>query len=299
MSNNAYITLLSTNNYLYGCIGLMYSWKATNSKYPFYCVVTEDITETNIKILEKIGYNIIRDKKYIPDSYLKLIKQYEETGVYETPVGDSSADLTKNGWQHAWSKLNIFKYNQFDKLLYIDADSYIIKNLDDLFEYPSWSATYEYDSVWTGHRRMHSAFFLITPNWETHKELMDLAEANPLIVHPITKEAQLSNDYDLLNLYKSDWGEHEEYAMPLYTYMDSYTLRTSDFFFPFLINGLPKARAIHLTGHKPWLYGKAEVENYCGEWGLWKELYLIYINFLNNALEDMHYKGIASLPLIQ
>ena len=50
MNNNAYITLLSTNNYLYGCIGLMYSWKATNSKYPFYCVVTEDITKENIMI---------------------------------------------------------------------------------------------------------------------------------------------------------------------------------------------------------------------------------------------------------
>ena len=98
MSNNAYITLLSTNNYLYGCIGLMYSWKATNPKYPFYCIVTEDITEYNIQILEAIGYKIIREKRYIPNSYLEKLKKYEETGVYETPIGESSTDLKKNGW---------------------------------------------------------------------------------------------------------------------------------------------------------------------------------------------------------
>ena len=80
MNNNAYITLLSTNNYLYACIGLMYSWKSTNSKYPFYCVVTDDISETNIKILEEIGYRIIRDKSYIPESYYKTLKECEESG---------------------------------------------------------------------------------------------------------------------------------------------------------------------------------------------------------------------------
>ena len=299
MSKNAYITLMSTNNYLYACIGLMYSWKTTNSRYPFYCVVTKDITQENIRILKAIGYEVIVDELYIPNSYIKLLEQYEETGNFETPVGNSTADLKKNGWQYAWTKLRIFNYTQFDKLLYVDADSYVFKNLDDLFEMPGWSSICEYDTPWTGLKRFHSAFFLVEPNKTVYEELLQLAEDHPLIQHPFTKEYQLSNDYDLLNLYKSDWSEHPECCMPNYTYVDSFILRSSDFFLPFLLNCFNSIRAIHLTGPKPWLQGTAEVENYSGEWGLWKELYLIYIKFLNKALEDLCHKGIASLALIR
>ena len=299
MPNYAYITLLSTNNYLYGCIGLMYSWKATNSKYPFYCIVTEDITEQNIQILESIGYKIFREKRYIPSSYYEKLKQYEETRVYETPIGESSADLQKNGWQHGWTKLHIFKYNLFDKLLFIDADSYIVQNLDDVFERPAWSAVDEYYSPWQGYHRFMSAFLLIEPNQDVYNEILQLAEDNPLILHPQTNEYQLSNDYDLLNLYKKDWGEHSELAMPNYTYVDSYILQTSDFFLPFIINSFFKIKAIHLTGTKPWLQSTQEVINYNGEWGLWKEMYLIYVRFLNSALEDLAHKGIANLPLVK
>lgn len=299
MSNKAYITLLSTNNYLYGCIGLMYSWKATNPKYPFYCIVTEDITEYNIQILEAIGYKIFRENRYIPTSYLEKLKKYEETGIYETPIGESSSDLQRNGWQHGWTKLHIFKYEQFDKLLYIDADSYIVQNLDDVFDRPAWSAVSEYDATWRGYHRFMSAFLLIKPNLDVYNEILQLAEDNPLIIHPQTNEYQLSNDYDLLNLYKNDWGKHPELSMPNYTYIDSFVLQTSEFFYPFLISSLYKVKAIHLTGTKPWLQPVQEVINYGGEWGLWKELYLLYIRFLNKALEDLCHKGIANLCLVE
>jgi hypothetical protein len=100
MSNKAYITLMSTNNYLYGCIGLMYSWKNTNPKYPFYCVVTKEITQENIRILEAIGYKIIVDDLYVPESYLKTLKQCEnkDENFNDIALGCSTSDFTKNGW---------------------------------------------------------------------------------------------------------------------------------------------------------------------------------------------------------
>jgi hypothetical protein len=59
-----------------------------------------------------------------------------------------------------------------------------------------------------------------------------------------------------------------------------------------------KIKAVHLTGTKPWLAGTKEVATYTNEWGLWKELYLMYIKFLNKALEDIWARGIAVLPLV-
>ena len=192
----------------------------------------------------------------------------------------------------------IFKYTQFDKLLFIDADSYIIKNLDDVFDRPAWSSIGEYDSIWRGTHRFCCNFMLIHPDIDVFNDLVKLAEENPLIVHPFTNELQLSNDYDLLNMYKSDWGNNPELCLSLYTYLDSYCLRTSEFFFPYVINAFSKLRAVHLTGPKPWICGSQEVVNYESEWGLWKELYLIYIRFLNDAIKDISYRGIAHLDLI-
>ena len=138
-----------------------------------------------------------------------------------------------------------------------------------------------------------SAFLLVAPNRKTYEEILQVAEDNPLILHPQTNEYQLSNDYDLLNLYKKDWN-----FIPNYVYVDSYILQTSDFYLPFILNNFYKIKAIHLTGTKPWLQNTQEVMNYGGEWGLWKEMYLIYVSFLNKAIEDLCHKGIANLFLI-
>lgn len=294
----AYITILCTNNYIHACIGLMYSWQATNPKYPFYCLVTDEITSENIKLLEDIGYKVLKDQAFIPDSYFKTLEKLESETEPEFFIGNATADLKKNGWQHAWTKLQIFKYTQFEKLLYIDADSYVVQNLDHLFDMPGWSASCEYDAPWTGLHRFHTAFFLAEPSRQIYDELVQLAEANPLIRHPQTGMLQLANDYDLLNLYKSDWAQHPECQMPSYTFVDSFTLRTSDYFLPFVLNCVSKVGVIHLTGPKPWLCGSAEIQNYGAEWGLWKELYLIYLKFLNNAIADLWYRGIACLSQI-
>ena len=88
----------------------------------------------------------------------------------------------------------MFKYTQFDKLLFIDADSYIVHNLDHLFDMPAWSSVCEYDAPWRNKVRFMSAFLLVEPNIQTYNELLQLAEDNPLIQHPATGEYQLSND---------------------------------------------------------------------------------------------------------
>lgn len=296
---NAYITLLSTNNYIYGCIGLMYSWKKTNPKYPFYCVVTENITEENIRILTEIGYHVLREPLYIPKSYWTILKSYEETGNYATPIGYSTADLTKNGWQYGWSKLHIFKYTQFDKLLYIDSDTYVVQNIDYLFDYPEWSSVCEWENPKYGSFRLHSGFMLIHPDEKTYNDLLQLAEDNPLIIHPSVNEYQLSNDYDLINLYLGKWNEDIGYCLPPCTFFDSLRFNTDEENIPILLNSFQQLKIIHLSDTKPWIGGTSHVANFGGTWSLWKELYLLYIRFLNAALQDMYYKNIAALPYIQ
>ena len=45
MKNYAYVTLLTTDEFINGVIVLYDSWVKTNSSYPLYCVVSDDIFE--------------------------------------------------------------------------------------------------------------------------------------------------------------------------------------------------------------------------------------------------------------
>ena len=63
---NAYVSLLSSNNYIYAAIALMYSWKNTYSKYPFVLLVTKDISEANKNIARAIGYQVIEIDEFVP-----------------------------------------------------------------------------------------------------------------------------------------------------------------------------------------------------------------------------------------
>lgn len=56
----AYITLLSSKNYLQGVLVLHRSLKATGARYPLYCVLSVSINEETEQILEREGIRCVR-----------------------------------------------------------------------------------------------------------------------------------------------------------------------------------------------------------------------------------------------
>ena len=49
---------------------------------------------------------------------------------------DASEYLNNNSFQY-W--INIFELTEFEKILYLDSDLYINKNIDELFDFPNMS----------------------------------------------------------------------------------------------------------------------------------------------------------------
>lgn len=50
----------------------------------------------------------------------------------------------KMGWSHwelALNKLEFWNLDQYEKIVYIDADFIVLKNMDDFFEYPELTAS--------------------------------------------------------------------------------------------------------------------------------------------------------------
>lgn len=119
MNNNyAYITLLSSEEYIFGTVILNKSLQKVKSKYPLIVCLTNNLSN-NIKIInilneEKINYFIVKKLQY-------------------------NNDFLEETIPNTASKIQIFQFQQFDKLIYIDSDVLILKNIDNLFNYPNGS----------------------------------------------------------------------------------------------------------------------------------------------------------------
>lgn len=117
---NAYITLLDNDSYIYTFIACYTSWKKTKSKYPFYCAYTKNISPNLLKWLNELEVNTIELPILTGLDYLKK----------------KLIDSHFSSWVPALQKLAIYGLEEFDKLIFLDADTYIYKNLDHLFDYP-------------------------------------------------------------------------------------------------------------------------------------------------------------------
>lgn len=110
----AYVTTLYGNNeYFLGTLMLGYSLSKINSKHDKIVLVTPDVNE-NIKDILK-DFFIVINIAYIKVSTVNFVE--------------------KNGrFEEVFTKLQALTLEQYDKILLLDSDMYILKNMDHLFE---------------------------------------------------------------------------------------------------------------------------------------------------------------------
>lgn len=113
-----YISMINTDSYVKGVICLYESLKKVKSKYPFHVLITEEVSLKSEEILNKYGINVIRTKEKI-----------------ELPkwVIDRNIEGNMKHWNNSFDKLLIFELVQFDKIVYLDSDMFVIDNIDNLF----------------------------------------------------------------------------------------------------------------------------------------------------------------------
>lgn len=187
----AYITVLSTNEYLDGVLALYQSLKDVGSKYPLVVAVTGNIYPFARELLTKLKIEIIELEDFSFNE--KTVKRLKAFG---TPH-----------WIHTAAKLQIFGLTQFEKLIFLDSDMLILKNIDHLFEKPHMTAVIDspmlYDEDIDKHRHLNSGLMVIEPAAELEEKLKQLS-----IEHPLP-------DQELIRLLYPDWIKQPELQLPV------------------------------------------------------------------------------------
>lgn len=112
---------------------------------------------------------------------------------------DASEYVNNNSfqyWIHTFDKLNIFELIEFEKILYLDSDLYINKNIDELFDFPNMSVVIAgkgYVKEWV---EMNSEVIVIEPEYGLKDKM----------IHILKNEKFDKNigDQDIINRY-FDW----------------------------------------------------------------------------------------------
>ncbi len=208
MENNSYITVLSTENYLYGVLCLVESLRRTNTKYPISVLITNDISLKTEQLLKSYNLNVIRKSKInIPES----IKNKNDKGIF-------------SHWTSTFDKLLIFELTQFNKLVYLDSDMYVRKNIDELFEKKDMSAVIDrrngpvISKEWV---KLTSGLMVIEPK----KDIMPYFLK---IIEEIEDKRASIGDQDILQEYDKEWNKKEELHLDVkynmfFPHIDYYT----------------------------------------------------------------------------
>ncbi|XP_057857422.1 galactinol synthase 4-like isoform X2 [Cryptomeria japonica] len=116
-SKRAYVTFLAgSGDYIKGVIGLAKGLRKVKSLYPLVVAVLPDVPHDHRLQLRKQGC---------------IVREIEPINPPENQVQFAMAYYVLN-----YSKLRIWEFEEFSKMVYLDADIQVFDNIDNLFDMP-------------------------------------------------------------------------------------------------------------------------------------------------------------------
>ncbi|CZR69645.1 related to galactinol synthase [Phialocephala subalpina] len=119
----AWVTLLTRTSYLPGVVLLAYSLHRHASKYPLLILTTPSFPSSLLPTLE-------HECSLVNAAILPITP-------LSPPPSNTPSSLIASRFEDTWTKLRVFSLHRcgYEKLVFLDADMLVMRNLDELFDY--------------------------------------------------------------------------------------------------------------------------------------------------------------------
>lgn len=298
MSKYCYTAILYGNNeYFLGALMLGFTLSKINSSYDKLLMVTPDTPENQRNILQK--YFIIKEVPYI----------YINDNIF----------VDKNTrFKEVFTKLNLFKLTQYDKIIILDLDMFVLHNMDHLFELPAPAAKYRDRTMNLGFGEKIPNNLIKIKNGRIHNGInagLMLLEPSEQEFNDIFKELDTklpyklkSSEQDYLGYrYRNKWTNidaryncqftiKEEMFPSNYTIHDIYNLHYSWILNPWELVNINKKKVMtilvntdrDITYYTLWVHHFRIIEKIFNDVGInIKESY-IYSNNLSKRIDELY-----------
>ncbi|XP_061505994.1 uncharacterized protein LOC1269519 isoform X2 [Anopheles gambiae] len=221
MSKYAWVTLATNDSYSLGALVVAHSLKRVHTEHQTAVLITPGVSES-MKTKLRAVFNVVEEVNLLDskdEANLALLKR-PELGV-------------------TFTKLHCWRLTQFEKCVFLDADTLVLRNCDELFEREELSAAP--DIGWPD--CFNSGVYVYTPNMETFSSLVQYA---------VTHGSFDGGDQGLLNSYFSDWA-HKDIQKHLPFIYNTSSVATYSYLPAFKQFG-QNTKILHFIGvAKPWL----------------------------------------------
>uniref|UniRef100_A0A336LHB1 glycogenin glucosyltransferase n=1 Tax=Culicoides sonorensis TaxID=179676 RepID=A0A336LHB1_CULSO len=219
MPNNAWVTLATNDSYALGALVLAKSLKSVNTVYPIIVLVTDGVTTAMRDTLKEVFNNV------------------ESVDLYDSKDSEKLSLIKRPELGVTFTKLCCWKLTSFEKCVFLDADTLVLHNCDDLFDREELSAAP--DVGWPD--CFNSGVFVFVPSNETYSKLIEYANTNGSFD---------GGDQGLLNSYFSDWRNLPARHLP---FVYNTSISTAYSYLPAFKKFEADIKIIHFLGSlKPW-----------------------------------------------
>lgn len=172
--SEAYVTLATNDSYAIGALVLGNSLRTVGTSRKLVVMVTPDISAEFRQLLHEL-YDIVTP-----------------VNVLDSADPENLAVLARPDLGVTFTKLHCWRLTQFTKCVFLDADTLVVKNIDDLFNREELSASP--DAGWPD--CFNSGVFVFRPSLDTYRALLNFA---------VTHGSFDGGDQGLLNQFFKDW----------------------------------------------------------------------------------------------
>ncbi|KRG04467.1 uncharacterized protein Dmoj_GI20361, isoform E [Drosophila mojavensis] len=217
----AWVTLTTNDNYGLGALVLAHSLKRAGTAHQLAVLVTPTVSEAMRDRLKDV-YNVV-----------------QEVNVLDSQDAANLALLARPELGVTFTKLHCWRLVQFEKCVFLDADTLVLKNCDELFEREELSAAP--DVSWPD--CFNSGVFVFTPSVDTFTKITEFAVQNGSFD---------GGDQGLLNQYFGDWATADIKKHLPFVY--NVTAYASYCYLPAFKQFRDMIKILHFAGKlKPWL----------------------------------------------
>lgn len=165
---NSYLTLIANEDYLIGARALARSLRMVHARWPLTALAVDGVN--GLDELEALGCRIVHVAP------LSLSDDFRAR--HSRSAQHANAPFTK-GEKPAFHdpllnfvKLRLWEMEEFDKVIFLDADTLVIRNIDRLFDYPEFSAAPNLYESLADFNRLNSGVFVARPSRRTFDAML-------------------------------------------------------------------------------------------------------------------------------
>lgn len=174
----AYATLVTNADYALGATALARSLQAVASSAPLLVMTTPFAREQASETLAELkNFNA----RVIAVEALPVSEAFRER--HERDRLHKQSPFTKGGKPafHTpldnFCKLRLWQQSEFERIVFLDADALVMRNIDRLFGYPEFSAAPNLYETLADMHRLNSGVFVARPSDDTFDDMLRLLDA--------------------------------------------------------------------------------------------------------------------------